>query len=89
MSRIDTRIVSQGHVLISDDLLIEQLNCCREVPFLNSMKTFRPVLIHGKLISYVSRKCILPNRCAAVSAIIIFGKIQFLLKSENEFYYIK
>ena len=44
-------------------------------------------LFHEKLISDISRKCILPNMIGAVTASIIFGKTHALLVSENEFFH--
>ena len=55
---------------------------------MNSMQTCNSVTfcLMKNSFSDVSRKWILPNMIRAGSAIIIFGKINFLLTSENEFF---
>ena len=55
---------------------------------MNSMKTGPSVTFYFMKNSFsdISRKWILPNMISVVPAIIIFGKINFLLISENEFF---
>ena len=58
--------------------------------FMNSMKLV--IRLHfiwlKNSFSAINRKCILPNMIRVVPALIIFGKIHFLLTSENEFFMI-
>ena len=55
---------------------------------MNSMKTFPSVTFYFMKNSFsdISRKWILPNMIRTVPALIIFGKIHFLLTSEIEFF---
>ena len=57
--------------------------CC-----MNSMKTCPSITFYFMKNSFsdISRKCTLPNMIRAGTALIIFGKIHFLLTSENEFF---
>ena len=49
--------------------------------------SFRHILFHEKnSFSDISRKCISPNMIRVVLALIIFGKISFLLKSAIQFF---
>ena len=55
---------------------------------MNSMKTCPSVTFYFMKNSFsdISRKRILPNMIRAGTTLIIFGKIHFLLISENEFF---
>ena len=55
---------------------------------MKSMKLVLPshfYFVKKKSFSDTSRKCILPNIIRAVPVLIIFGKMPFLLISEDEF----
>ena len=56
---------------------------------MNSMQTCNSVTFYFMKNSFsdVSKKWILPNMIRTVPALIIFGKIHFLLTSENEFFH--
>ena len=66
--------------LLSSLVWIDQQNQCSGMTscmeFMCNSVTF---YFMEKLISYISRKCILPNMIRTVTAPVIFGKIHFLL----------
>ena len=56
---------------------------------MNSVKLVSPFHVTSRKNSFsdISRKCIWPNMIRVVTALIIFGKIHFLLISEKEFFH--
>ena len=56
---------------------------------MNSMKTCPSITFYlmKKSFSDIDRKWILPNMIRAGTALITFGKIHFLLISENDFFF--
>ena len=85
-SGISNMIVkSTGDICEKKGYLINVKHVCYSVTWSSWNLLFRHILFHGKLISDIRRKCILPSMIRAGTTPIIFGKIDFLLISENEF----
>ena len=63
-------------------VVLRNINDCNEIHETCPSVTF--YYLNNSLYD-ISRKCILPNMIRAVLALILFGKMHFLLISENEF----
>ena len=78
---VDIGCLSSRRPLVKGDIMLKN-------PGMNSMKTCHSVTFYFMKNSFsnISRKCILPSMIRAAPVLIIFGKIHFLVISQNEFF---